>query len=132
MKKLILFLVSVVFTVALNTQDFKSEPHPSDSAVIAACEYYGIHHIEIVLAQARLETGNYKSKLLKSHKNLFGIRKGKHYVKYEYWWESVKDYRDSIQYRYKDGEDYHYFLKRIRYAESPDYIRKLKSMIKSA
>jgi hypothetical protein len=33
-----------------------------------------------------------------------------------------------IQNRYKDGEDYYKFLKRIGYAEDPDYIVKLKKL----
>lgn len=129
MKKLILFLVSVLFTVALNAQPcFKFLEHPNDSAIIAACEYYGVRHPKIVLAQAKLETGNYRSKLFKTHKNLFGIRKGKSYVKYDYWWESIIDYRDSIQYKHRKGEDYHAFLQRIGYAEDPSYIQKLKKL----
>lgn len=128
MKKLIVFLVTVITTVALYSEPFSE--HPNDSAIIEACNYYGVKHPEIVLAQAKLETGHFKSKLFKTHKNLFGIRKGKCYVKYNYWWESIIDYRDSIQYRHKEGEDYYHFLKRIKYAENPDYIRKLKKLCK--
>ena len=41
--------------------------------------------------------------------------------------ESVKGYRDMIQYCYKGG-DYYEFLRRIPYAEDPNYIYKVKKI----
>ena len=38
-------------------------------------------------------------------------------------------YRDMIQYRYKDG-DYYEWLKKIGYAEDPQYITKVKGIVK--
>ena len=35
-----------------------------------------VPHAKIVLAQSKLETGGYTSKVCKNNKNLFGIRKG--------------------------------------------------------
>lgn len=79
----------------------------------------------IVLAQARLETGNFKSKVCRTKRNLFGIRKGGKYKSYRRWQDSVADYKRLISSRYKGG-DYYAFLRRIGYAEDKSYISKLK------
>ena len=82
----------------------------------------------VVLAQAKLETGNFTSKVCKSKSNLFGLRKGKHYRSYNHWTESVKDYKRLVQSKYKGG-DYFAFLNLIGYAEDPNYLIKLKNII---
>lgn len=93
--------------------------------VIKAC---GIHHANIVLKQAILETGYFKSPLA-AKGNLFGIKNKKgNYCTYRHWSESVKDYKEYVQYKYKPGENYYKFLQRIGYSESPDYVNKLKSL----
>jgi flagellum-specific peptidoglycan hydrolase FlgJ len=85
----------------------------------------GIPHAEIVLAQARLETGNFTSKLCKTKHNIFGIRQGKRYKSYPNWRECVSDYKKRISSRYKGG-DYYAFLRRIGYAEDRRYVEKIK------
>ena len=92
----------------------------------------GIPHAEIVLAQARLETGNFKSDRCKVDKNLFGMKKGKRYAKYRHWRESVADYKERISSRYKRGENYYAFLRRIHYAEDRLYFRKLDKIIRTS
>ena len=92
----------------------------------------GVPHAEIVLAQARLETGNFTSRRCKVDKNLFGMKKGKHYAKYRHWRESVKDYKERISSRYKRGENYYAFLKRIGYAEEREYTQKLQKIIRTS
>ena len=87
-----------------------------------------IHHSNIVLAQAKLETGNFTSKVCKSKGNLFGLRKGNKYRQYSHWTESVLAYKRLIQSRYKGG-NYLAFLNTIGYAEDPNYLSKLKSML---
>ena len=91
----------------------------------------GVPHAEIVLAQARLETGNFTSRRCKVDKNLFGMKKGKHYAKYRHWRESVKDYKERISSRYTGG-DYYAFLKRIGYASDVRYTGKLKNIIRTS
>lgn len=85
----------------------------------------GIPQAKIVLAQARLETGNFKSQRCKRDKNLFGIKHGGKYAKYKSWQASIADYKKCISSRYKGG-DYYAFLRRIGYAKDPKYIHKLK------
>ena len=85
-----------------------------------------IPHANIVLAQAKLESGNFKSSLVHSHQNIFGLRKGNKYRKYSHWTECVASYKELISSRYKGG-NYYAFLKEIGYAEDKKYIEKLKS-----
>lgn len=89
----------------------------------------GVPHARIVLAQARLESGNMKSAFYKRTNNLFGIKHGKRYARYSHWRESVADYKNRISSRYKGG-DYYDFLLRINYASDKLYTTKLKKIVK--
>lgn len=88
----------------------------------------GVQHPEIVLAQAQLETGFYRSDVCKKYNNLFGLRHKNGYYKFNNWQESVTAYRDYVQYRYKGG-DYFAFLEKIGYAEESKYTQYVKSLI---
>lgn len=44
--------------------------------------------------------------------------------------ESVVAYLNYIQYRYKPPDDYYQFLIKIGYAEDPQYVEKLKNIVK--
>lgn len=85
----------------------------------------GLPHHEIVLAQARLETGNFTSRRCKVDHNIFGIKHSGRYAKYRRWQDCVTDYKRRISSRYRSG-DYYVFLKRIGYAKDNKYISKLK------
>lgn len=100
---------------------------PNDSLVTCALNYYGVKYPEIVLRQAKLETGNYKSINCKKNHNLFGLynSRTKQYFKFKHWTESVEFYKNNIQRRYQRG-DYYQFLENIGYAEDSLYIQKLK------
>ena len=92
--------------------------------LIAEIEKNGIKYPKIVLAQAILETGWFKSPVCCNKHNLFGLtnpRTGKYY-EFNHWTESVKAYYTKVQYRYKGG-NYLIWLKKIGYAEDPGYIR---------
>ena len=88
----------------------------------------GVPHHEIVLAQARHETGNFKSRLCRVNKNLFGIKHNGRYARYNHWRESIKDYKERISSRYKGG-NYYAFLQRIGYAQDPAYLRKVRYIV---
>lgn len=101
-----------------------------DSNVYREIVSQKIHHPDIVLAQAKLETGNYKSKVCTVYNNLFGLRKPDgSYYKFNYWQESVKAYKDWVQNKYTPPNDYYDFLDSIRYAEDGNYTNKLKDMV---
>ena len=88
---------------------------------------HNIPHGNIVLAQAKLESGNFKSKLTKTHNNIFGLNRGNSYKMYSHWTECVKDYKTRISSKYKGG-DYYKFLNKIGYATHPEYTNILKRM----
>lgn len=89
-----------------------------------------IHEVEIkapniVLAQSKLETGNFKSYLFEKSNNLFGFRNFNGYIKYNSWKQSVVAYKNWQAKKYKGG-DYYDFLEDIKYAEDTLYCYKLK------
>lgn len=62
----------------------------------------GIRHPKIVLAQAILETGWFRSPLCRNRHNLFGLtnpKTGKYY-EFNHWTESVRAYYTKVQYKY--------------------------------
>lgn len=119
-------------TVKLQQPYFFLTEIPDDSLVFRALEYYEIKHPEIVLVQAQLETGRYKSKVCKENNNLFGLynSNSKKYFKFKHWTESVEAYGKYIQNKYNGTGNYYHFLDSIGYAEDPNYIKKLKKMVK--
>lgn len=83
----------------------------------------GIRHPKIVLAQAILETGWFRSPLCRNRHNLFGLtnpKTGKYY-EFNHWTESVQAYYTKVQYKYKGG-NYLLWLHKIGYAEDPRYV----------
>lgn len=88
-----------------------------------------IPHPEIVLAQARLESGNMKSDFYQKTNNLFGLKKGRRYKHYSHWKESILDYKKRISARYQGGS-YYKFLIDIKYATNPNYIKLLNEVEK--
>lgn len=101
----------------------------NDSTLYLALQYYEIKHPRIVLAQAKLESGNYKSKHCINKNNLFGLynSKKKRYYSFEHWSHSVLAYKNMIEYKYKGG-DYYRFLDKVGYASDPNYISKVKQI----
>lgn len=104
---------------------------PQDG-LMEALLYYKIKYPHIVYTQAVLETGHFKSDLCINNNNLFGLynSRTKKYHVFNHWTESVVAYRDFIQKRYNSSEDYYEFLSRIGYAQDPEYIDKVKKIIK--
>lgn len=70
----------------------------------AALKRHGIKYPKIVLAQAILETGRFRSRVCHEHNNLFGLRHSKGYYSFSNWEESVIAYRDKVQYKHQTGE----------------------------
>ena len=95
--------------------------------VLVMLQKYDVKFPKIVLAQALLETGNFSSDLCRVNHNLFGLRHPSDgsYYSFNKWEESVKSYRDDVQYKYTDG-DYYAFLSRIGYAEDRNYTSKVR------
>jgi flagellum-specific peptidoglycan hydrolase FlgJ len=94
-------------------------------------------HKNIIIAQSILETGWYKSLWCKNFNNIFGltkradtIRVAQNFTKWEY---SVRSYYNQIYIKYeklKPPKDYYTFLVNLPYAMDPEYINKLKKIVK--
>lgn len=131
MKNLIIFLLlSTSLNIsALTVEEVRDEIY-----------YCDLLYPEIVLAQSIKEAGwEYNSYNAEKRHNLFGLKGGKKsesnkygYKIFDHWSESIDDYKNRIQNRYIEGEDYFKFLIRIKYfqSDSGKYISDLKWIIK--
>ena len=123
-------------TIVENTDNIEHSAAPTffnqspEEGLVEALEYYEIQYPQIVYAQALLETGHFTSSVYKKYNNLFGLynSKIKDYYSFEHWFDSVKAYRDFVQYKYKGNTDYYTFLVNLPYAMDPNYINKIKQL----
>lgn len=95
----------------------------------AALKKHGIKYPKIVLAQAILETGRFRSRVCNEYNNLFGLRHSNGYYTFDHWEESVIAYKNKVQYKHRDNENYYAFLKRIGYSTSKDYVRRVREIV---
>ena len=116
------------------------------SSLVELIEQMNIQHPKIVVAQAIIESGHFKSKLFQVNHNLFGMRKAyqrpttripanidfyyESYAYYHNWQYSVFDYAlwQSSFARNLSETEYLDLLKRT-YAEDDEYISKIKTII---
>lgn len=100
----------------------------NDSNLYNEIKAQGLIHPNIILHQAKLETGNFKSISCTKYNNLFGLRnKNGTYMEFNHWTESVDAYKKYIQVHYK-GQDYYNFLDSLHYAEANNYTKVLKQL----
>lgn len=100
----------------------------NDSTLYSALLYYNIKHPKAVLAQAKLESANYTSYHCRVGNNFLGLynSRKKEYFKFDHWTECILAYKNKVESKLREGEDYYDFLVRIGYAEDPAYIYKVK------
>lgn len=100
----------------------------NDSILYLALVHYNVKYPKIVLAQAKLESGNYTSYHCKNGNNFLGLynSKKKKYFAFSHWTECIEAYKDMIEYKHRDGEDYYDFLIRIKYASDLTYTGKVR------
>jgi len=103
---------------------------PTPISIQKWCGYYDVHHSEIVIRQAILETGHFTSYNYRVRQNLFGLTKyNGEYFKYDHWSQSILGYKTKLQYKYRPEEFYYDFLNRIGYARSKNYNKTLKKVL---
>ena len=102
----------------------------------------GVAYPDVVLAQAKIETGNFTSKIFRENNNMFGMKlperrqttavgENRNHAKYTDWIQSIKDYKlwqDKMIHRAPTKRAYLAYLKR-NYAEDKNYIKKIKQII---
>jgi flagellum-specific peptidoglycan hydrolase FlgJ len=95
------------------------------------------------LAQAKLESGHFKSTIFLENNNMFGMREAKlranlakgtnrAHAYYDSWQDCVLDYAlyySTYLYKIKTEGEYFEYL-RQNYAEDPTYVQRLKQIIK--
>lgn len=103
-------------------------------------KHAGVKCPDIVLSQAVLESGWFKSLLFVQYNNPFGmgcprirettcIDSYKGFAVYEHWTDAVYDLKLWQQYRSNlDQSDYFQFLVDSNYAEDPNYVKKLRKI----
>jgi len=115
----------------------------SEQSLDAYLKEINIKFADIVKAQATLETGYFKSEMFLVNHNLFGMKVAKlrpttalgenlGHAYYDNWKQSVLDYafyQAAYLRQIKTQGDYLAYLE-LNYAEDPQYINKLKKLIK--
>lgn len=115
----------------------------SDSASLTIIKELDIQHPYIVLAQMKIESGNYQSNLANSNNNYFGMRHPTQrltvslgskngYARYRNWAYSILDYA-LWQRRYTWNLTEKEYLTKLSntYAEDPNYTTKVKNIAKN-
>lgn len=145
MTKLITALTIALFMVSFNPIDPKKESSLAltKENLLNVMRDMDIRHIDIVFAQAMLESGALKSKMCREKNNLFGMKVAtrrettatnkKGYASYSHWIESVKDYKlyqDYVTKKKDCSRSEYLFIIAKGYSETPDYVARLNNVIK--
>lgn len=102
----------------------------------------GVAYPDVVLAQAKIETGNFTSKIFRENNNMFGMKlperrqttavgENHNHAKYTSWVQSIIDYKlwqDKMIHKAPTKRAYLAYLRR-NYAEDKNYIKKIKQII---
>lgn len=130
MKK-ILLIMTLFITCGVYSQII-----PSKERFTEVCDSLGIHHPNVVYAQARLESGNFKTDYYKRTRNCLGIYDStrKRYKTFRTWIDCLVSYRDGVQYKCRNtggsDEDYLQWIVSIGYASDPEYGNKVRKILK--
>jgi hypothetical protein len=125
----------------VDTLVFHTTPF-SEDALVTLLKECNMKYPHIVLAQARLESNNFKSAAFKRNNNMFGMKRAYQrittaqnkkdtYAVYRDWVDCVYDYamyQSSVMCNVSNEGEYFAKLGE-RYAEDPLYVLKLKKMI---
>lgn len=122
--------------------DSWGEKELNDENILAFMEFIGIEHSHIVLAQMKLESGHYKSKLAKENNNYFGMKHPSRrattslgskngFASYKNWACSVLDYALWQRTYASNLSENEYLDSLSTYAEDKKYIAKVKKLAKN-
>lgn len=133
--------------IVINSDGIYAIPHQKDVFTEQKLKEYlielNVKFPNVVFAQAKLESGNFRSKIFEENNNLFGMKQpsvrtttatGEQYnhATYNSWRESVLDYAlYSCKYTSNiQTEDEYIAYLGSRYAEDSNYVNKLKNIVK--
>ena len=135
--------VSGVNATEVNSKKLKSEEF-SEEALLSFMRELRIKYPETVLAQARLETGNFTSDIFKENHNLFGMKVagkrptsalGVHrgHAQYRDWKDSIVDYALFQSYIIaklpkNNSDEYRNYIQKF-YSETSDYLTRIDRTI---
>lgn len=113
----------------------------SEEALIQAIKKMKFKHPHVVLAQAKVETGHFKSNIFRENNNLFGMKvawnrpttavgRNRGHAVYRNWRESLLDYAlYSSYYTNHKTETELYAHLEDSYAEDPRYVKLLRAVV---
>ena len=115
----------------------------SESKLIEKIDQLNFRYPHIILAQAKLESGHFKSTIFLENNNMFGMKEAKlranlakgtnrGHAYYDTWQDCILDYALYYSTYLSDirteGEYFEYLKQ--NYAEDPTYVQRLKQIIK--
>lgn len=115
----------------------------NDSTAFGVMIEFEIQHPHIVLAQMKIESGNYGSSIARNNNNYFGMRQPSSrltvslgsrngYARYRSWAYSILDYALwQRQYAWNLTEEQYLAKLGRTYAEDPNYVSKVKKLSKN-
>ena len=139
----ILIILLATYEIKTHKVNYKETNIFTEYNLFSYIKEVGIKYPEIVMAQARLESGaNFNSKLFRTTFNLFGMRISHRrrscaigakngFSVYKSWKHSVQDYKlwqDEMIHKAPTKESYLLYLKR-NYAQNVQYMHLLKKML---
>lgn len=149
MKRIIfLILFSFVF-MSFHVENYSSKPtrksvtcdtsflmskELNDSVLYLALVHYKVKNPKAVLAQAKLESGNFTSSHCVTKNNFLGLYNSqkKEYYKFDHWTDCLLKYKQCFQSKdlnYSTDEEYIDYLLEIGYATDPLYKDKIMRII---
>jgi flagellum-specific peptidoglycan hydrolase FlgJ len=111
----------------------------TENRMIEYANKIGIKYVDVMVAQSRIETGWYSSKIFKEGSNLFGMKLAKRrkttalgehrkHAKYSDWTKSVEDYKlwqEMVLKKVSSKQEYLSYIGKY-YAENPNYLNLIK------
>jgi hypothetical protein len=140
-----LFFLALLLFIPLLINDSKQVDQSkqfTEANLISEIKASGIRFQRIVLAQAKLESGRFKSRIFIQNNNLFGMKLAKkrktlaidkknNHAMYKSWIDSVHDFKlwqDAYCSDIKNEKEYLLYLENV-YSENSEYVKILKRMI---
>ena len=145
MKKLLISSLLCFSFLYLNNQADNSkiiDLRFSEERMINYARSIGVKYIDVMVAQSRIETGWYSSKVFLEGANLFGMKlamrrpttaSGEHrsHARYSNWLRSVEDYKlwqEMVLSKVESKREYINYIAK-HYAQNPNYLKLIKQTI---